>query len=211
MIKAALVAAFLILQVHAEEKTPEGGSMVSGALGKVKTVVGGVEDKAGNALADAKVAYRGNVTGTCPKDTGGTCRLEACNADRKAVCKDGLCVCGEGDCAVDGKCVAAPTTPKPTDAPKKNDLGSMVAALTGKSEAYQKEAEKVSKQKTHQDWSIKPAKVGEDQQSGPIVFVSVGAISTLMVAVGVAMVRSGLCRGSVGDEEAAYASGDEIE
>merc|ERR1712232_201840 len=40
----------------------------------------------------------------CSKDTGGTCAFFSCHKSRGAKCVDDKCVCGAGQCAVNGKC-----------------------------------------------------------------------------------------------------------
>jgi len=49
---------------------------------------------------------------TCHKDTGGKCALQGCQPVRNARCEtlgtdDYRCMCGPGDCAVDGQCLTA--------------------------------------------------------------------------------------------------------
>lgn len=39
---------------------------------------------------------------TCSRDTGATCHLSACHAERNATCVDKKCMCPDGHCAVDG-------------------------------------------------------------------------------------------------------------
>jgi len=43
---------------------------------------------------------------TCAQgtDTGGTCRVSSCNANRNAQCTGGKCMCGPGLCACNGQC-----------------------------------------------------------------------------------------------------------
>merc|ERR1712113_917027 len=47
----------------------------------------------------------------CSRDTKGNCRMMECKASRNAVCSDGECLCKEGECAEDGKCIRDPSLP----------------------------------------------------------------------------------------------------
>jgi len=213
--------------------------MVQKALGSAGEAVTGAAKEAESAVKTADVALQGNTSGACPSDTGGTCRIASCNADRNAACVDGLCVCSEGECAVDGKCIRTTTTsvasstaastsdedPAAGQRQKQGNqaqmaLGTVVSALTGKSEEYEKEAKKAEEEAKSdglaQEWSLDDAQKqkvalqeGDSSSSSGRVFVTVAGVSTLMVGAGVAFVRSGLCRDGDVDEEVGFAASAE--
>lgn len=53
---------------------------------------------------------------TCEQDTGGTCKVSSCKAERNAQCTDHKCMCGPGLCNCNGACQATELDCTPSDA-----------------------------------------------------------------------------------------------
>eukprot|EP00931_Biecheleriopsis_adriatica_P051186 TRINITY_DN29665_c0_g2_i1.p1 TRINITY_DN29665_c0_g2~~TRINITY_DN29665_c0_g2_i1.p1 ORF type:complete len:643 (+),score=114.59 TRINITY_DN29665_c0_g2_i1:68-1996(+) len=69
-------------------------------------------------LEEAKKGMDDVVKEGCTKGTGGSCEFLSCDVSRNATCKEGFCVCGDGLCAVGGRCIwigitTDTTTPSP--------------------------------------------------------------------------------------------------
>ena len=61
----------------------------------------------GEIIALLLFAHAVSING-CSKDTGGTCSFFSCDSSRKSTCVSSKCVCGTGECAINGKCERTP-------------------------------------------------------------------------------------------------------
>mmetsp|Transcript_49955 Transcript_49955/g.87923 ORF Transcript_49955/g.87923 Transcript_49955/m.87923 type:complete len:241 (+) Transcript_49955:48-770(+) len=67
---------------------------------------GAADCVSGKCVCQAKACSDGNTCyPLCGKATGGTCWILGCDKSRGASCQNHACVCPEGLCAMDGKCV----------------------------------------------------------------------------------------------------------